>query len=113
MSYLYIPDEDTDSIRYVDEAQDQEGHFFRGSWFNPTTGTLFRVAEIGDDLVRVSAIVVVPESQRGALLDEILQDEKECRVWEEWLEEADQRFIEEWDARLARYDQERGYQRES
>jgi hypothetical protein len=112
MSYLYIPDEDTDSIRYVDDPQDQDAHFFKGTCFNPSTGAFFRVAEIEGDMVRVSAIVTIPESQRDALLEEMQQEAEEAPVWADWLEEVDDRFVEEWDARLARYDMEHGYKRE-
>src|SRR5258708_1397879 len=111
LSYLYIPDKDSDSI-YTDNPQDREGYFFWDTWFNPSTGAFFRVAEIDEDLVRVSAVLTIPEDQRAALLAEIQQDDEESPLWAEFLEEVDQRFVEEWDARLARYDGEQGYQKE-
>jgi hypothetical protein len=44
MSYLYIPDEDSDSVRYTDKPGDQDGFFYGGTWFNLKTGQFFRVA---------------------------------------------------------------------
>ena len=113
MSYLYIPDEDLDSIRYTDDPALRDGYYYWGTWFNPKTGEFFHTAEVDDDLVRVSGILIIPEDQRAALLKEILEDEEDSPLWAGYLDELDARFIEEWEIRLARIRAEQGHPPES
>ncbi len=111
MSYLYIPDGNLDDLADKDDPALHDGYLFWGTWFNPKTGAFFHTAGIDGGLVRVSGILVIPEDQRAALLKEIVEDEEESPLWASFVDTLDACFVEEWEARLARFQAEQGAKR--